>query len=328
MNMLDLTFAELENAEFVLYEGNPVIRSRFFDPVIADPSVVTPDESHDGKWHLFAHSLAGVRLYTSDDGIVFDGGKRVLSRAMRADVKRMNGVYHIYYERLQPVLTRAKGLAGGKWESDIYVVTSADLKHFSKPEPVLTFDRAYERTVKGGHSLSNPFLLADGSGYKLYYSAGLTFIEDCGFSEPTYICLAESAEPLRGFVKNPAPIIYPDERSRFFNLCCGCLKVYKLKDGFAGVQNGIYLEDGMSKSAIQLLYSADGVRFEFAKTLLEPRVHAGSDWMAQFVYASHLVKTGDKLRLYFNARDKANMLRGKENIGFAEAELGSGEVKP
>ena len=37
----------------------------------------------------------------------------------------------------------------------------------------------------------------------------------------------------------------------------------------------------------------------------------------------HLVKTGDKLRLYFNARNKAYMLSGREHIGFAEAELGT-----
>lgn len=327
MSLLDLTFKELEEAKFELYAGNPVIRSGFFDPVIADPSVVTPDESHDGKWYLLAHSLVGVRVFSSDDGISFDKGKRVISRAMRADVKKIDGVYHIFYERLKPLLTRAKGLIGGKWESDIYAVTSKDLTHFSKPAPVLTVDKTYERTEKKGHSLSNPFLLGEEGGYRLYYSAGLTYIEDCGFSEPTYICLAESAEPLRGYVKYPAPIIYPDEQSRFFNLCCGCLKVYKLKDGYAGVQNGIYREDGKSKSAIQLLYSSDGVKFVFVKTLIEPRVCAESDWMAQFVYASHLVKTGNKLRLYFNARNKAYMLSGRENIGFAEAELGAGRVK-
>ena len=48
----------------------------------------------------------------------------------------------------------------------------------------------------------------------------------------------------------------------------------------------------------------------------------GNEWMAQFVYASHLVRYGDELRLYFNARNTANMLAGRENIGFAHARVG------
>ncbi len=45
--------------------------------------------------------------------------------------------------------------------------------------------------------------------------------------------------------------------------------------------------------------------------------------MSQFVYASHLVRCGDILRLYFNARNAANPLIGRECIGFAEAKIGS-----
>lgn len=42
--------------------------------------------------------------------------------------------------------------------------------------------------------------------------------------------------------------------------------------------------------------------------------------MSQFVYASHLVQAPDgSLRLYFNARDRADIL-GVEHIGVAIAE--------
>lgn len=114
MSLLDLTFKELEEAKFELYAGNPVIRSGAFDPVIADPSVVTPDESHDGKWYLLAHSLAGVRVFVSDDGISFGKGKRAIPRAMRADVKKIDGVYHIFYERLKPFLLGRKDFSAGR----------------------------------------------------------------------------------------------------------------------------------------------------------------------------------------------------------------------
>ena len=84
------------------------------------------------------------------------------------------------------------------------------------------------------------------------------------------------------------------------------------------MQNGIYNKDGRSESAINLLRSDDGVKFEFVRTLLAP-ARDGS-WMSQFVYASHLLLAPDgSLRLYFNARDRAD-ITGTENIGVAVAE--------
>lgn len=319
--MLDLTLKQIENARFGLYDKNPIVRSRFPDVVIADPSVLTPDLTPDGKWRLFAHSLKGVRMYVSDDGVRFSEGKKLLSRAMRPCACKFEDVYYIYYERLQPLFARAAGMLGGKWTSEIYAVTSKDLKTFSPPVKVLGYDMPFEKAGENGYSLSNPFVIKEQGTYRLYYSAGLKFIPDCGFSEPEYICLAESTDPLSGFVKRPEPIIYPDEKSRFFNMCCGCLKVYRLSDCYIGLQNGIYRAGDRSESAIQLLASENGTDFRFVKTLLSPQICGGSDWMAQFVYASHLVRYKNKLRLYFNARNKAFMLSGREHIGFAEAEV-------
>ena len=67
--------------------------------------------------------------------------------------------------------------------------------------------------------------------------------------------------------------------------------------------------------------SPDGLDFKFEKMLIEPQEVDGKDWMKQFVYASHLVKQGNTLRLYFNARDISNPILGRECIGFAEAEI-------
>lgn len=55
--------------------------------------------------------------------------------------------------------------------------------------------------------------------------------------------------------------------------------------------------------------------------LVEPAVIDGKNWMKQFVYASHLVRYGNTLRLYFNARDDANPIKGRECIGYAQAEI-------
>lgn len=319
--MLNITFEQLNNAQFELYERNPVITHGAGSPIVADPSVLTPDLTPDGKWHLFAHTLFGVYDFLSDDGIDFPVRRKILSRAMRPCAAFEGGVYYIFYERLQPAPARAAGLFGGKWKSEIFVVESRDLVNYSSPRPVLRFDKDFERAGRG-YSLSNPFLLADGDKFRLYYSAGLTYVPDCGFSEPTYICLAQSDSPAECYVKLDEPVMSPSGKGGGSDLGCGCVKVYRLADCYAALQNGIYSEGGRSRSAIRLLRSDDGVHFEFAKVLLRPRVVDGNEWMAQFVYASHLVRCGDELRLYFNARNTANMLAGRENIGFAHARVG------
>jgi hypothetical protein len=149
----------------------------------------------------------------------------------------------------------------------------------------------------------------------------MTYIDDCKFCEPTHISYAESGQITDGYIAAEKPLISPDKNNPYLNLCSGCLKVYKLSDGYIGVQNGIYEKDGKSHSAIFLMSSPDGLDFKFEKMLIEPQEVDGKDWMKQFVYASHLVKQGNTLRLYFNARDTSNPILGRECIGFAEAEI-------
>lgn len=240
---------------------------------------------------------------------------------MRPDINRIDGIYYLFYEKTRSLPAKGLNILGpASWKSEIYVRTSVDLEEWSAPKPVITHSQTFEKAGKG-YSLSNPFLLRENGVNRLYYSCGLTFIKDCGFSEPTYINYAESKRADGGYVVSKKPIIRPDKTDPYLNLCSGCLKVYRASDGYIGIQNGIYEKDGKSHSAILLLTSSDGLRFDFNKVLIEPGMFAGADWMAQFVYASHLVRYKDELRLYFNARDTSDMLKGRECIGFVRASI-------
>ena len=318
--MQSLSLSQLKNASFEIRPA-PVLRPFGGSFVVADPSILLPKESPDGKWRLFFHTTFGVREAVSDDGVAFTKGKKLLSRAMRPNINFIDGRYVLYFERTRPLVFNALNLVGAaKWKSEIYAIESRDLERWSEPIPVLRHTKQFEESARGV-SLSNPFLLRVGSVCRLYHSCGLTYIRDCGFCEPTWVNYAESVEPLSGFRASPAPILSPDRDDPFLNLCSGCLKVYRIGDCFIGIQNGIFEKDGKSASAILLLSSDDGLRFRFEKTLVEPRFDGS--WMSQFVYASHLVRFGDVLRLYFNARNTANPLLGRECIGFAEAKIKS-----
>lgn len=318
--MNNLTVNQIINADFKI-SSHPILKPFHGSFVVADPSMLTPDNCHDGKWHMFFHTTFGIFHFVSDDGIDFKKVQKVTNRAMRPNINYIDGKYYLFYERTRPLFFNALNVVNAvRWKSEIYVVESTDLLNWSLPGPVITNTRDYENSERG-MSISNPFLLQENGVNRLYYSCGLTYIKDCGFCEPTHISYAESKRVDSGYVSAEKPLISPDINDPYLNLCSGCLKVYKLSDGYIGIQNGIYEKDGKSHSAIILLTSADGLNFEFNKILVEPAVIDGNDWMKQFVYASHLVRYGNTLRLYFNARNVANPVLGRECIGYAETEI-------
>ncbi|MBP3696740.1 MAG: glycosyl hydrolase family 43 [Clostridia bacterium] len=318
--MNNITVNQIINADFKI-SSRPILKPFHGSFVVADPSMLTPDNCHDGKWHMFFHTTFGIFHFVSDDGIDFKKVQKVTNRAMRPNINYIDGKYYLFYERTRPLFFNALNVVNAvRWKTEIYVVESTDLLNWSLPRPVITNTRDYENSERG-MSISNPFLLQENGVNRLYYSCGLTYIKDCGFCEPTHISYAESKRVDSGYVSAEKPLISPDKNDPYLNLCSGCLKVYKLSDGYIGIQNGIYEKDGKSHSAIILLTSADGLNFEFNKILVEPAVIDGNDWMKQFVYASHLVRYGNTLRLYFNARNVANPVLGRECIGYAEAEI-------
>jgi len=318
--MINITFDEFNKLEFNLYDKNPIIKNPLNSFVIADPSVITPDDSHDNKFHLFCHTFFGVYMYDSNDGINFKRKLKITNRAMRPNINYIDGTYYLFFERTKPVICNLLSLIGLKWKSEIYCSVSTDLKSWCKPYPVITKSRDYHEDNRG-IAISNPFLLKADDKYRLYYSCGLTFIKDCGFCEPTHISFAESNCIDKDYISLEKPIISPDENSKYLNLCSGCLKVYKLKDCYIGLQNGLFQENGKSHSAIMLLKSDDGINFQFVKPFLVPQKCGDSNWMAQYVYACCLTKYENKLRLYFNARNVSNNLLGRESIGVFEAEI-------
>lgn len=316
--MENITFEQIKNAQFRLYENNPVLKHSLFSFIAADPTLLIPEESPDGKWHLFCHSFYGVDHYESLDGIDFRKTAGVVGNAQRADIKVVDSQYYLYYEKTRSTLLRLMSLFGVKWHSEIYLKKSSDLKVWSGEERVLGKSRSFEEDERG-LAISNPFLLKTHEGYRLYYSCGQTFIEDCGFCEPRYISFAESKRADGDFVSRQEPVIVPDKNNPYLNLCSGCIKVYKIKDCYIGLQNGIYEEEGKSHSAIMLLRSDDGENFQFIKPLIVPEKVGDNNWMAQYVYASCLTYREGEMRIYFNARNVADTLRGRESIGFASA---------
>ena len=286
---------------------NPLIRAPFPSPIVADPSVCPPTQSPDGRWHLFAHSLVGIHHYTSGDGLAWEKQRGVVARnALRPFLYREADRYYLLYERTRLFLPFLP------WSSHIEVRCSLDLRCWSQPQTLLQPSLPWH--LRGAsRAVSNPCLVRVGDTYRLYFSAGLVHLEDCGFDEPAHVGVAEGPSPHGPFVPRHEPILSPSPTDAFANLGAGALKVLRAADGFLGLQNGIYRdEQGRSRSAVRMLTSDDGIHFAVQGA---PFLLPTTGWRRSHVYAVDARELGDELYLYFNARDDWHWTRGREAIG-------------
>ncbi len=292
------------------HPSNPLILPPDGEWLIGDPTVLKPDESPDGQWHLFANSLVGIYHHTSADGITWQRIEPILFQLgyIRPFILRDGGVYHLFYERFLNANT-----------SQIEQVSSTDLATWSTPTTVITADQPWEK--EGMATVGNPFVeLRDGT-YWLYYSATTVYLADAGFNEPRYVGLARSTSLAGPWKKEAQPILRPDAAEPFRNHGAGSFKMLDggWTDRRIGLENGIYLDaQGHSRSAILVLQSADGLTWRPAcdAPIIVPH---GEAWEKALIYAFDTARVGNELRLYFNARDEWK--DGAERIGMARTTL-------
>lgn len=321
--------------------GAPLIEPPRFSPVIADPTFLFPEETAgatDEGWALFAHSAWGVHRYASADGLAWRDRGIVLRNAMRPFARRIVAAeakagsaagaaapYHLYAEAYAPLALPLTALPGRrKWRSLIVLSRSGDLGCWSRPETVARPELPWMEDIELGASVSNPCLTrlpaglpGSAGGWRLYYSASLAWIPDCGFCEPRHLAAADGPSPSGPFKPYPRPIADPADDPLPGVLGAGSIKVIPMEDGFVGLQNKIYRDPGgRSRSAIFLLRSEDGLAWRSAREepLLAP---AGSGWTSSHVYACdcRFREADGRWYLYFNARDGWRISEGKERIG-------------
>jgi hypothetical protein len=275
--------------------------------------VTAPDASPDGRWHLFAHSLLGIHHFTSPDGVAWTRRRGVVARnALRPFLYRDGDVYHLLYERTRLFLPMLP------WSSRIEVRSSRDLLAWSARRVLLRPCLPWH--VRGrSRAVGNPCLVPHDGGYRLYYSAGLVRLADCGFDEPCHVGVADGPTALGPFTPRREPLLSPRADDPFANLGAGSLKVVVAADGFLGLQNGIYVDAaGASRSAVRMLASRDGIDFAVRG---EPFLRPDAGWKRSHVYAVDVRAADDVVHLYFNARNDWHWTRGREAIGLMTASL-------
>jgi hypothetical protein len=305
---------------WVAPEGGPVIGPPLGSPIIADPTFLPPHDTPDGRWHLLAHSIWGVHHFVGDDGVRWSRPRLVVRHAMRPFLLRDRDAYHLFYERYPALRLPLSWFPGLGWRSWIERRSSTDLVRWGPARQVLAPGLHWHRAAGRGEAVGNPCVVAVAGGFTLYYGASLVRVPDCGFDEPLHIGVARAGTLDGPWRPDSEPVISPRPSDPRCNLGAGAIKVLRLDDGFVGLHNGIALDaGGASHSAISVMTSQDGSAWRYAHA--HPIVAPTSGWRARFVYACdvHRDPASGQWRLYFNARDRAPMLAGREAIGFVVA---------
>lgn len=296
------------------YVNNPIISPPFPSPVIADPTFLPPEQTHDGLWHLFAHvalygfSLFNIIHFVSRDGIKWNRLDGIVSRSsLRPFLFRQQGKYYLAYEKLIKFLP--------DYYSQIEIRSSLDLMTWSEPKTILTPSLSWHKEGTKLGSISNPCIVSHKDSFRLYYSGGLVYLEDCKFSEPKYIGCAESNNVLGPYISRDYPVLKPSINDPYVNLGAGSIKVINLGGVYVGFQNGIYWDNKKSHSgsSIRMWSSDDGINWKLVSNI--PIIEPGEGWKRSYVYANDVRITEKGWVMYFNARN--GWFIGSEKIGQA-----------
>lgn len=272
------------------------------DSAIGDPQVLLPGE-FDRQWHLFCHRYHFYH-FVSDNGLSW--------RLVHDYADWRTGPVYLTADRGRWILYCTQCPANGK---DVYISvrTSEDLVHWSEAVPILEPTLDWEREGRLVQVRNPSAVLLPNGRWRLYYSGGTVWLDDCGYEEPKHIGYAEGPGPLGPFVKRPVPILSPNSAFWYRNWGTGGVKVYGYDQGYLALVNGMYRdEQGRSRSAIAVLLSADGIAWHDApyNPIILP---SGKGWKQAIVYQLDIRFYEGRLWLFYNARD--GWKGGREWIG-------------
>lgn len=274
--------------------------------VIGDPQVLAPGE-YDDYWHMYVwgdrpRGGSCIYHYDSRDGINWRLIETITSFSKNCGLVylyREENIWYMLYTKYMSYTT-------------ICIRASEDLQNWSEEITLIVPDLSWE--MEGPKcQVRNPCLIRIDNIYRLYYSGGTVWLDDCGYEEPKYISFAESKSIFGPYKKYGEPIISPEQRLHYRNLGAGAIKVFKWGGQLLGFYNGIYKDqEGRSRSAICIATSSDGK--DWIEAPFNPIISPTEGWKRALVYQLDVVfDYQGKTMIYYNARD--GWREGIERIG-------------
>ena len=293
------------------FNKNPVINPPFLSSIIADPTFVTPEQSPDNKWHIFAHSIFGIHHYESFDGIKYKKLKLIVNFGVRPFIFINEKKFLIFYEKVFSLFRFPF------YDYRLEVIESDDLYYWSNPKVILKPNLVWHKSYISKGTVGGPSVFKFKNRYILIYTGGLKLIKNCLFTEARYGGVAKSSYVNKNYLPDMNPI---NENGVDFKINKNNRnipsRVYKIDDGYIGLQTMFYNSiNNKPACQIKLLYSKNGDEwFENKKFKITP----DCGWKSDYVYVGDMKIYNNKVYIYFNARN--GQLIGKECIGLVIGE--------
>lgn len=266
--------AAFANLSWYPFSERPVIPGTWYMPALGDPFFLFPEESPDGKWHLFGHSWVGIEHFISENGISWQPRKMVRLRGRSPSLFFEDGLWYLLWEKHNPDLPRirAKREQGeGKKlvRSRFEISASKDLLLFD--EPRLLLDSADVPLAAEGLSqprISRPQIIKTEGEYRLYYGVSHRRLFDSRQKCSRYFAMATSNSLFGPYTPHEEgkPLLSPDADDPYRNMAVGSVRVLQVEDGYVALQcaYGWDKREGRSISTLVQLESGDGIAWKAA----------------------------------------------------------------
>lgn len=297
-------------------------------PRLCDPFFLFPEESPDGKWHLFGHTWVGIVHFISENGISWEPRKMIVLRGHSPSIYQENGMYYLLYEKHNESLPafnkgRLKRIEQEKISfSRFEICSSSDLVVFSEPKMLLDSRQiSFAQDDLKKPRISRPQIIKDDHGtYRLYFGASHLHLPDTHQRTSRYFALAlsSSLEGPYALANEGEPLLCPHADDQNRNMAVGSIKVVKTNDGYVAFECAMYWDKKKAKTSSVLiqLESFDGIVFKpsFRSIMLMPPERG---WASRYIVSCdiHYKREEGCWYCYYSANAKASLLPVRESIG-------------
>lgn len=275
---MERSAADFSRLSWYPFSEDPVIGGRWNLRRVGEPAFLFPEESPDGRWHLFAQSLLGIEHFSSENGISWQTEKLVVYRGRTPSLFFDDGMWYLLYESRANSFKRKFG--SRKSRSEIKIIGSEDLMRFGEAVTLVEAD------ALGVDCLSSPQLLNVGGEYRLYYGVGERPIFGTRERATQSLAVAISSSALGPYIPydDGEPIINSSADSKNQNLAVGQVRIVALEQGFVALESTYYWDEKRKKavSALIQLQSSDGLSWsQSARNVLLSTPETG--WASSFL---------------------------------------------
>ena len=225
------------------YSEEPVWQGSWWAGRLCAPFILLPEDSPDGKWHLFAHTWAGIEHFVSFSGFDWQRIGLIVLRGHFPSIFREKDTYYLVYENHDHDYQNKRRVNLRKTISRINIMSSTDLRLWSRAQTILSAADVPYASDYSAPRLSHPQIINWQGSYRLYFCASEVRIYDTKQKASACLSYAQSTSFNAPFEIRKQPVLRIDPDSRYRNLALGSFRFVSCSDSLAAFQTTIFFDE-------------------------------------------------------------------------------------